>query len=179
MSQGSLFPPMIPAIHLISGPPGSSLRLLHNLSLVALGLPVGHETWPLIGLHRLFVISWFKYRLGWPQSQWIMGSCDKWEFLHFFRSHWVPLHNPNGRQSACRSGCARRLWDSLWLSREQSSVIIPPYLLQEIIHLLSDSMELSRLVVLVCVTTMRETWGVLFVDEKSMCCMHVAPQIRH
>ena len=35
-------------------------RLLHNPSLVAIGLSVGHETWPPI---RAFVIGWSKYKL--------------------------------------------------------------------------------------------------------------------
>ena len=68
-------------------------RLLQSPNLVALGMPVGYETWP----HPL-VIGWSKNRLGLPQSQWIVSSCDRWEFplvffcFVFFRGH---------RQSPC------------------------------------------------------------------------------
>ena len=54
--------------------------------------------------------------------QCIKSSCDKWEFLQFVKGHSLtvpctgPLHNPNGRQIACRYGCARRLWNSLSIS---------------------------------------------------------------
>ena len=58
-------------------------RLIHSPSLVALGLSVGYEKWPLIGWHH-----WSLYSLELPQSHWIVGSCDWWEFLPFFRCHW-------------------------------------------------------------------------------------------
>ena len=45
-------------------------------------------TWPPTGWHHPFVIGWSKYRLGLPQSQWIVGSCDWWEFPLFLRGHW-------------------------------------------------------------------------------------------
>ena len=51
-------------------------RLLHSPSLAILGLSAVYETWPLVGWHHPFVIGWYKYRLGLPQSQCILGSCD-------------------------------------------------------------------------------------------------------
>ena len=35
-----------------------------------------------------FVIGWSKYRLGLPQSQWIVGLGHRWEFPLFFRGQW-------------------------------------------------------------------------------------------
>ena len=52
--------------------------LLHGHSLVAVGLSVGY-----IPASRLAVIGWSKYRVGWPQSQWILSSCDRWELPPF------------------------------------------------------------------------------------------------
>ena len=63
------------------------VRLLHNPSQVSRTV-VGYETWPAIGWHHPFVIGWSKSRLGLPQLQWIVGSCDQWEFPPFFRGHW-------------------------------------------------------------------------------------------
>ena len=40
-----------------------SFRLWHSPSLVAVGLLLEYETWPLIGWHHPFVIGWSKYRL--------------------------------------------------------------------------------------------------------------------
>ena len=65
-------------------------RLLHSLSLVAIELAVGYETRPLIGWHHPFVTGWSKYRLGFPQSQSIVGSRNQWEFPFFFRGYWQP-----------------------------------------------------------------------------------------
>ena len=59
-------------------------RLLHSRSLVALS--VGYETWSPIGW--TFVIGRSKYRLGLPQSQWMMDFRSWWEFLPFFTGHW-------------------------------------------------------------------------------------------
>ena len=74
-------------------------RLLNSLSLVAEGLSVGYETWPQISWNHPFVIDWFRYKLavhcnwgnpnlqlGLPQLQWIVCSCDRWEFQSIFRS---------------------------------------------------------------------------------------------
>ena len=66
-------------------------RLLHSLSLVAVGLWVGYETRPPIGWYHHFVIGWFKHRLRLSQSQWIVGSHDWWQFRSRFRGHW---HSP-------------------------------------------------------------------------------------
>ena len=41
--------------------PLDRFRLLHNPSLVAVGLSVGRETRPLIGWHHPFAIGWSKY----------------------------------------------------------------------------------------------------------------------
>ena len=51
-------------------------RLLNSPRLVVLGLSMGYETWPPMHWHRPFVIGWSKYRLGLPQSQWIVGLRD-------------------------------------------------------------------------------------------------------
>ena len=54
-------------------------RLLHSLSLVAVGMSIAYETWPPVGWHNLFIIDWSKYGLGLTQSYWIVGLCDQWE----------------------------------------------------------------------------------------------------
>ena len=69
-------------------------RLLH--SLVALGLSMGYETWLSVGWHHAFVIVWYGYRLGLPQSQWVVGSCNWWEFLSFSEAIDSPLCLPLG-----------------------------------------------------------------------------------
>ena len=46
----------------------TEVRLLHSLSLVAVGLSVGYETWLLICWQHPFVMDWSKYQLGLPQS---------------------------------------------------------------------------------------------------------------
>ena len=51
---------------------------------------------------RFCVIAWFEYRLGLPQSQWVMGLCNWWKFPLFFRSHW---HSPRTALKP-RSHCA-------------------------------------------------------------------------
>ena len=51
--------------------------------MVAVRLSVGYGT-----CHHPFVIGWSKYRLGLPQSQWIVGWHDQWEFPQFFTGHW-------------------------------------------------------------------------------------------
>ena len=61
--------------------PHSNYRLLHSPSLVAIGLLVGYERWPPIGLVGL--------NIDWDclVPHCIMGSRDKWEFLSLFRPH--------------------------------------------------------------------------------------------
>ena len=88
------------------------VRLLHNLSCWAVRLSVRYETWPLIGWHRYFLIGWTKYRLGLPQSQWIMGARDRSLGLppFFQKSLSVPL----SRHFVYRNGCAKRLWNSVF-----------------------------------------------------------------
>ena len=57
--------------------PGSSMlpnRLLNSLSLTAVGLSLGCETWLPFGWYHPMVIGWYEYRLGLPQLQWIVGS---------------------------------------------------------------------------------------------------------
>ena len=75
-------------------------RVLHSPSVAALGLWVAYETWPSIGWHHPFGINWFKYRLGLPTLQCIVGSCDWWEFPPFRRGHW---------QCPCRARTAGKL----------------------------------------------------------------------
>ena len=64
------------------------VRLLHSLIVVALGLSVEYETWPPIGWHHPFVISWSKYRLGLHNSQWLWVHMTGGNFHCFFRGHW-------------------------------------------------------------------------------------------
>ena len=78
------------------------VKLLHGLSLVAVGLSVGYKTWPPIGWHRHFVIGWFKYRLWLPQSQCILGSSDRWEFIPFSKPTNIPLVQ-SWRRAICLS----------------------------------------------------------------------------
>ena len=59
-------------------------RLLHSLSLVAIGLAVGYETWPPIGWHHAFVIGWSKHRSHYGLT-WQMGIST------VFRSCWQSL----------------------------------------------------------------------------------------
>ena len=58
-------------------------RLLHSPRLAAVGILVGMLV--MAFWHRPFVIGWSKYRLGYPQSQWIVGSFKRWDYLPFFR----------------------------------------------------------------------------------------------
>ena len=93
-----------------------SIRLLHSLSLVAIGLSVGYETWPLIGWHHPFVIGW-KDRFGLPSASlhyrlmWPVGIPTI-----FQTSVTVPLHCPKGRQlpaiRAVQWDC-ERVWISM------------------------------------------------------------------
>ena len=87
--------------------PGAGLgylipRLLHSLSLVALGLLVGYETWSPIGCHHPFVINWSKYRLGLPRSQWNMSSRETGGHLNFSEAIDNPLAQPLWQATACR-----------------------------------------------------------------------------
>ena len=87
--------------------PGAGLgylipRLLHSLSLVALGLLVGYETWSPIGCHHPFVINWSKYRLGLPRSQWNMGSRETGGHFNFSEATDSPLAQPLWQATACR-----------------------------------------------------------------------------
>ena len=74
-------------------------RMLHSPSLVAIGLSVVCETWPPIGWHHSFVIGWFKYRLGLPNTPLHYGRM--WPVgipIVFQTSVTVSLHRPDGRQ---------------------------------------------------------------------------------
>ena len=64
------------------------VRLLNSPIMVAVRLSVGCETWHPIGWHHPLLIGLSKYRLGFPQSQWIACSHDQWECPLFFRGHW-------------------------------------------------------------------------------------------
>ena len=80
--------------------PMAGHRLIHSPSLVAVGLSVGYEIWPLIGCYHTFVIGWYKYRLGLLKSQSIVGSHDQWELPPFLRGHWQ--YSLNSRQMLCK-----------------------------------------------------------------------------
>ena len=68
-----------------------------GLSLVAIRLSVGYETWPPIGWHHSFVIGWSKYRLGLPSASlryglsWLLGIPTIFQTAMTFL-----LHSPNG-----------------------------------------------------------------------------------
>ena len=73
-------------------------RLLHSLSLVAIGLSVGYETWPSIGWHHAFVIGWSRYRLGLPSTLLHYGLTWPVGIPNILQTPVrVPLLSPNGR----------------------------------------------------------------------------------
>ena len=81
-----------------------SHRLLHSPNLVAIGLPVGYETWPPIGWHHPFVIGWSKDRLGFPSAPLHYGLT--WPVgipIVFQTPVIVPMHSPNGRNLFSKS----------------------------------------------------------------------------
>ena len=73
---------------------------------MALGPTLGYDTWPLTGWNHPSVISWSKHRLGMPQLQWIVGSCDKWESLQFLEATDKSLVVPLCQSIGYHSGCA-------------------------------------------------------------------------
>ena len=85
----------------------SVTRLLHSLSLVAVGLTVRYETWPPIGWHQPFKIVYSEYRVGLPHLQCIMGSCDQWEFPLLFKGHWQSPCTALMAVSAVQGDCER------------------------------------------------------------------------
>ena len=66
-------------------------RLQDPASLVAVGLSVVYETWPLINWHNVFVNGSSKSKLGLPQSQRIVGLPGRWESPLSFNAHWQSL----------------------------------------------------------------------------------------
>ena len=62
--------------------------MLHSPNLLAIGLSARSETWPPIGWHHPFVISWSKYRLGLPSAPLHYGLM--WPV-------WIPAENSSGR----------------------------------------------------------------------------------
>ena len=94
-------------------------RLLDSLSLVALGLSVGYETWPPIGWHHAFVIGWSKYRLGLLSSELHYGLTWPVGIPTVFHTPvTVPLHSPNGRQCLllvlCKGTVEESSADGVW-----------------------------------------------------------------
>ena len=74
-----------------------SNRLLHSLSLVAIGLNL-NGVWD-IGWHHPFVIGWSKYRLGLPSAPLNYGLMwPVWIPTVWQAPVTVSLHCPNGRQ---------------------------------------------------------------------------------
>ena len=72
------------------------IRLLHSLSLVAVGLSMGYETWLRIGWHHPFMIGWCKYRLGLPHVTMHFGLMEISTVFQGLLT--VLLYSPNGRQ---------------------------------------------------------------------------------
>ena len=64
-------------------------RLLHSPRLVAEGLSVGYEIWPPIDWNHTHLCLVALY-IGWNclSLQWIVDSCDQWEFPLHYRGHW-------------------------------------------------------------------------------------------
>ena len=80
-------------------------RLLHSPSLVTLRLSVESESLPPIAWCHPFVTGWSKYRLGWPQSQCIVGSRDRRGFPLCFRRRWQPPCTSQWQTNSCRWDC--------------------------------------------------------------------------
>ena len=100
-------------------------RLLHSLSLVAVGLSVGYETWPPIGWNRPFEISWSTCRLELPcvpkhyRLTWSMGI-----YTVLQRPLTVPLHSPNGKQMpAVRA--VKRDCERVYVTGDQCVYMVP------------------------------------------------------
>ena len=70
--------------HLWKGKQTCMYRMLHS----PIPMTIGYEAWFAIGWHHPFLTYWSMYMLGLPQSQWIVGSCDHWEFSPCFISQW-------------------------------------------------------------------------------------------
>ena len=56
--------------------------------LVAEGFSVVVQMWPPIVCGNPSAIGQSKYKVGLPQSQWIIGWYDRWEFPPIVRGHW-------------------------------------------------------------------------------------------
>ena len=69
-------------------------RLLHSLSLVAVGLSVGYKTWSTISWHWHIAFAWSKYRFR--NASVAMESWLTWPVRIFQRPLTVPLHSNNG-----------------------------------------------------------------------------------
>ena len=97
--EDMIFEPMVMLSHHCLEQQHVPVRLLYSPSMVAIGLSVRYETWPLTGWHHAFVIGWSKYRLGLPSAplhyglMWPVGTPTI-----FQTPVTVPLHSPNGRQ---------------------------------------------------------------------------------
>ena len=69
-------------------------RLLHSLSLVAVGLSVGYEIWSTISWHWHIAFAWSKYRFR--NASVAMESWLTWPVRIFQRPLTVPFHSDNG-----------------------------------------------------------------------------------
>ena len=94
-------------------------RLLHSLSLVAVGLSEGYETWSPNSRRHAFVIVWSTYRLfclvpDCPIALWAHMTSGN---SHRFQTTViVPLHSPKGRHlpavRALQGDCERVYLDA-------------------------------------------------------------------
>ena len=107
-------------------PSATRMRLLYSLILVAEGQ---NETWPPIGWHNLFVISWSKYRLGLPQPWWIVWSHDWWGFARYFRG-FTPLTQSEWREICLRLGLCKTTVKESTCHRKYSCYAQPPWWVQ-------------------------------------------------
>ena len=82
----------------------------------------------------LCVIGWSEYKFrGCLQLQWLAAVlCElMWPVgtpIVSSKATDSPWHRHNGRQIACRYGCAWRLWNSLDICNWPSSPVSPPHL---------------------------------------------------
>ena len=80
-----------------------------------------------------------------------MGSCDRLEFLMFYKDHWQSL-----MIGTAKRGCGNRLWKSLWRHRPCMELLGLTY----IVEIKYKSIRLSVVnVSIACQYTWRRTWS--------------------
>ena len=94
-------------------------RLLQSLSLVAVGLSVGYETWLVLSAVWLADLNidgetpWLHWILG--NLQCVVGSCDWWKFLPCSKAHWQsPCTAPTAGIYLPLGLCKETVKESIW-----------------------------------------------------------------